>query len=393
LKKIVYNNFENTLKELVIFFIYLLALLIFSTAVIAENITHNVIDAEGRAVIIDGDVETAKKRALDDALYIASIQAGARIDGYSTIDSMTNLKENLIVRPNSVIKDFTIINENVDQTHYNLRIRAYAVAIDDFLDCSQRNSFNLSYLKPHYLVSSKLPAWTQKLPFEISSRIYSNLSKFEEINLNDSSFFDFNPAKIPVSTSANLDYENLVEGKSKILKNGEFGVHPTIIITSGNGVLTRFSKELVFNINLKIFEGPSFKIIESLDYQFSLIIGNSTGYNHLDSFFRVPLDKVSKLIEKSMSKIQFRVLDQIKCYPLEAKTEIRNNQLIVPLGRSQGLNIGKVGFVSHATNDLSMEDWVVVTVKETESDYSTLEILNPSNKKEDINGKIIRFIN
>ena len=393
MKKIFYNNFENTIKELVIFFFSLLALLIFSTVAIAETITHNIIEADGRAVIINGDIETAKKRALDDALYVASIQAGARVDGFSSIDSKTNLKENLLVRPNSMIKDFAVVSENIDQTHYTIRIRVFAVAMDDYLDCSQRTSFNLSYLKPHYLVSSKLPAWTQKLPFEVSSRIYSNLSKFKEINLSDSTFFDFNPAKIPVAKSANLDYANLVEGKSKILKNGEFGVHPTIIITSGNGVLTRFSKELVFDINLKIFEGPDFKVLETLDYKFSLITGNKTGYLHLDSFFSVPIDKISDLVKKSISKIQFRVLDHIKCYPLEAKTEIRNNQLIVPLGSSQGLNVGKVGFVSFAKTQLSMQDWVVVTVKETMDDYSTLEILNPSNKREDINGKIIRFIN
>ena len=40
-----------------------------------------------------------------------------------------------------------------------------------------------------------------------------------------------------------------------------------------------------------------------------------------------------------------------------------------------------------------MNDWVVVTVKNSSGDFSVLEILNPSNKKEDINGKIIRFMN
>jgi hypothetical protein len=40
-----------------------------------------------------------------------------------------------------------------------------------------------------------------------------------------------------------------------------------------------------------------------------------------------------------------------------------------------------------------MNDWVVVTVKKSSGDFSVLEILNPSNKKEDINGKIIRFMN
>ena len=40
-----------------------------------------------------------------------------------------------------------------------------------------------------------------------------------------------------------------------------------------------------------------------------------------------------------------------------------------------------------------MNDWVVVTVRNTEKNSSVLEILNPLNKKSDINGKIIRFMN
>ena len=31
--------------------------------------------------------------------------------------------------------------------------------------------------------------------------------------------------------------------------------------------------------------------------------------------------------------------------------------------------------------------------KDSSGDFSVLEILNPSNKKEDINGKLIRFMN
>ena len=40
-----------------------------------------------------------------------------------------------------------------------------------------------------------------------------------------------------------------------------------------------------------------------------------------------------------------------------------------------------------------MNDWVAVTVKKTSGNFSILDILNPSNKTEDLNGKIIRFTN
>ena len=64
---------------------------------------------------------------------LASLQGGARIDGYSSIDSSTNLNETLLVRPSSTIKDFVIIEENVDSTHYNVKIKAILVSVNDFL--------------------------------------------------------------------------------------------------------------------------------------------------------------------------------------------------------------------------------------------------------------------
>ncbi len=393
MKKIAYNNVDILLKELIVFFSILLFLLFSATAVLANDFFHKVVIADGRAVIINGDKETARKRALDDALYLSSIQAGAKVDGFSSIDTNTNLKENLLVRPSSMIKDFVILEEKADDTHYSIKIKAYLIGINDFMNCSKRDFINISYLKPYYSVSSKLPAWTQNLPFQISSNLFDNLRKIDQINISDSTNFTFNPSMKPSHKSISLDYDTLVEGNKKVLKNGEFGIHPTIIINAAQGRLTRFTDELMVNINLTIFEGPEYRIVDSLDYSFSLILGNDTGYKHLDAFYRTPVDKLTELLSLSVSKLQFRVLDQLKCYPLEAKIQLKNDRLMIPLGTSQGLKTGKVGFVSSSNQDLSMQDWVVVTVKQSNRDFSELEILNPSNKKEDVSGRIIRFIN
>ena len=100
-----------------------------------------------------------------------------------------------------------------------------------------------------------------------------------------------------------------------------------------------------------------------------------------------------EVVQKSISKMQFRVKDKLKCYPLEAKAELVKGVLTIPLGINQGIKTGKVGFTSNNNPNHSMSDWVVVTVKNSSGDFSILELLNPSNKKEDINGKIIRFMN
>ena len=164
MKKFTYNKVDSLIKELIIFITTLLFLLFSTTILVAQEISHKAIISEGRAVIIDGNEEIAKKRALDDALYLASLQAGAKIDGYSKVNSNTALQENLLVRPSSSIKDFVIIEERKDKTHYVVKIKAILVAINDVMNCSNRDNITLSFFRPYFNVSSRLPAYSQNFP-------------------------------------------------------------------------------------------------------------------------------------------------------------------------------------------------------------------------------------
>ena len=392
MKKFTYNKVDSVIKELIIFITTLLFFLFTSTLLVAQEISHKAIISEGRAVIVDGNEVVAKKRALDDALYLASLQGGAKIDGYSTVDTNTSLNENLLIRPSSSIKDFVILEESKDETHYSVKIKAILVSLNSLLDCSARSNINLSYFKPNFVVSSKLPAQLQNLPLLISQKIFENLTRFDQISLKDSTNFDFNPKKfsaLPVS----LDYEAIVEGKSGSLKSGEFGIHTLIEVKRSKGTMTRFLNKADIALTINLFEGTNFNVIDTLYYNFSVLLGIETGYQHMDGFYKIPYDKIAEVVQDSISKMQFRVKDRLKCYPREARAELVKDVLTIPLGINQGVQIGKVGFASNSNPNHSMRDWIVVTVKDSSGDFSVLEILNPSNKKEDINGKLIRFMN
>ena len=392
MKKFTYNKVDSVIKELIIFITTLLFFLFTSTLLVAQEISHKAIISEGRAVIVDGNEAIAKKRALDDALYLASLQGGAKIDGYSTVDTNTSLNENLLIRPSSSIKDFVILEESKDETHYSVKIKAILVSLNSLLDCSARSNINLSYFKPNFVVSSKLPAQLQNLPLLISQKIFENLTRIDQISLKDSTSFDFNPKKfsaLPVS----LDYQAIVEGKSGSLKSGEFGIHTLIEVKRSKGTMTRFLNKADIALTINLFEGTNFNIIDTLNYNFSVLLGIETGYQHMDGFYKIPYDKITEVVQDSISKMQFRVKDRLKCYPLEARAELVKDVLTIPLGINQGVQIGKVGFASNSNPNHSMRDWIVVTVKDSSGDFSVLEILNPSNKKEDINGKLIRFMN
>ena len=391
MKKIEYNSYDVILRKLVYFFTTLLSFLLASTYLVANEIGYKEVISSGRAVIIDGNIDLAKKRALEDALYLASIQGGARVDGFSSIDKNTNLNESVLVRPSATIKDFVITQESSDDTHYNVTIKAYLVSMNNMLNCSSRDFVNLTYLSPHFSISSRLPAWTAKLPNEVSKEVFKNLLNIDYINLKDSSNFPFNPEKV-LKKSVSLDYNNLVEGKTNNLKSGEFAIHPVLKFSHANGRFTRISKEIVVDITMNIYEGPNFNVLDTLNYKFSLWSGNQTGYKHVDAFVKISQDKLTELVKKSISKIQYRVLDQLKCQPLQAEVIIVNNELTVPLGSNQGLKKGTVGFIS-SSKDIIMSEWIVLTVRETGDNSSIVEPLNPQNENNQIKGKIIKFIN
>ena len=99
------------------------------------------------------------------------------------VNSNTALQENLLVRPSSSIKDFVIIEERKDKTHYIVKIKAILVAINDVMNCSNRDNITLSFFRPYFNVSSRLPAYSQNFPALISSNIYENIQKLDNINL------------------------------------------------------------------------------------------------------------------------------------------------------------------------------------------------------------------
>ena len=91
----------------------------------------------------------------------------------------------MLVRPSSSIKDFVIIEERKDKTHYIVKIKAILVAINDVMNCSNRDNITLSFFRPYFNVSSRLPAYSQNFPALISSNIYENIQKLDNINLKN----------------------------------------------------------------------------------------------------------------------------------------------------------------------------------------------------------------
>ena len=118
---------KNILKFIKIFQ-YVLStgiLIIFSNSLLAtDNVNFKQVEATGRAVLIAGDIETSRKRALEDALYIAALKGGADINGFSAITSNTVINDQSIVKATNRVLDFKILSEKQSKEFLSIRISA-----------------------------------------------------------------------------------------------------------------------------------------------------------------------------------------------------------------------------------------------------------------------------
>ena len=94
------------MKKLLKFYFFLKFVLISFHAFSYQDI--NVLNAEvtGRAVILDNNIEKARRLALEDALYLASLKGGAFVDGFSSVSKNTIINDQSIIKSDSKILDF-----------------------------------------------------------------------------------------------------------------------------------------------------------------------------------------------------------------------------------------------------------------------------------------------
>ena len=144
---------------------------------------HRFVEVTGRAVIQENDKYISKRAALEDALYLASLKGGAMVSGFSALDGLSNLSEEVVVRPTSGILDYSIINETIADQHYEITIRALVGNGEIISGCQSRSSVTITVFSPKLITHPSAPAWSQTLPTKSFQRIFNDLSLINNVKL------------------------------------------------------------------------------------------------------------------------------------------------------------------------------------------------------------------
>ena len=89
-----------------------------------------------------------------------------------------------------------------------------------------------------------------------------------------------------------------------------------------------------------------------------------------------------------------KFLKEINCLPLEGKLTINDNELIVALGKKQGIKPKQIGLVNgiYIKNSMMNNSTAIVHVNKIFDNYSTLLPLNDDIKLATMNNLVVKFV-
>jgi hypothetical protein len=333
-------------------------------------------ETTGRAAIIDPAMEQeARMMALEDALYLAALEGGARIDGFSAVMTDSSLEDHFVIRPASRILDYTITNEVIDDLHYQVSIRA---AVGDIPKgtCLHRRDVNLTVFAPKITHGKAAAAEAGPMAPQVISALIETIEAHPGINAIRATDTVLDPARL-ARTTDQFDYQALTTGVTRV-RRGDFALTPEITLTSRrvrNGLDRR--DDMLVSIEMHLFAGETYIPVDHFESRQQIttrlrspfrtvnILGQPRRPVILDAM-RAP---VAALVDDMAAKLQ--------CAPLSATMSVVDGKLSVPIGSYHGMRQNALAVASGTDTP-----WQIMRVTSVSPMSS---VLTPLNEKRDIN--------
>ena len=343
------------------------------------------ITATGRAVISHSDaLNEAKNAALEDALYLAALSGGAKIDGFSSIQADTALDDHFVVRPSSEILDYNIIDEMHDDQHYQVTVQA-AVGTVEREGCQNRMVGHISMFAPSYILTRHVPGWLSTTPQLMVRTLYDRMESQPELTLTN-----YAGTKLDVGAllkDVRYDYQTLTSSRPNVA-DGDFAFATEISFGSARVDKGLHQQHFLdVTITSHMFSGSRYQNLGDVTHS-SRIKTGGTSINQTISTLAAP--KRSDIQEALLQLVDThaKALSQtMLCLPLSATMTQRDDGLYVSIGARQGLGPNHLAVVSG-----HMTPWTILRVTKSDANGATLMPLNRQRNLAELNGQTVTFL-
>ena len=366
-----------------------IALLTFNFSLYAqEKSNFKQVEATGRSILLPENIETSRKRALEDAIYLAALKGGADVNGFSTISSNTIINDQSIIRATNRVLDFKILSETQNKEYLSIKISAIVGSELSKINCKIR-PININLYKGSIAVDTSVPSELARYTSLWYNKIYEFISKQPKVDINNFQNRQLNKI-IKSSQNPSFDYNAITKGMPTI-HPGNYSLVPKIALTKTNK--NNFASYLL-KISFDLYKGQRIKLETSKSYNLLINYQLESKFQFLKNFSTLNIDKIDQIVNNHLSKVIDSFFYDINCIPLEGKLTINEGKLQVDLGSKQGLKQKQIGLVNgiKIQNSMLNDSILIVHTDDVFANHSTLLPLNDNVKLTNLNNKIVKFV-
>ena len=375
------------MRSLVFYLIFILAA-IFSVVIskaFAED-TLRFIETTGRAIIEDDDtISSSRRRALEDALYLAALHGGAKINGFSAVNTDTSIQENLVIQPASQILDYTIISEDRSETHFVIKIRSAVGQLKE-KGCESKALKSLSVYKPTIEIDPSAPYWVHSLADELTNGVIASMKSASDINLTDHSNIQLDQNKL-IATNDDYDYISLTSGRERT-QYGDYAAVSSISITEREKLVgfTTYNS-LIITFNTEVYEGSSYSFSFAKNKSMEALFSSSGPWRTINLLLKSDRNNIVEPLLVAAKEHAADITDNLVCKKINSVIAVKNGKIEVPLGKRHGIKLSALAVTKGEQTPFN-----ILRVEKVLESKSILIPLNNTLEFSKLNGKSIQFL-
>jgi len=369
--------------------IIFIAISMFNFDLQAQNKTNfKQVEATGRSILLPENIETSRKRALEDAIYIAALKGGADINGFSAIRSNTIINDQSVIKATNSVIDFKILSEKQDKEYLTIKISAVVGGELSKNNCKNR-PVNINLFMGSISVDTNVPSELARNTSLWYNQIYKVISKLPNINVKNFQNRQIDQI-IKSSYNPSFDYNAITKGIPKI-HAGNYSLVPKIVLKKINK--DSFSSYLL-SVTFDLYKGQNIKLETSKNYNLNINYQLESKFQFIKNISKLDIDKINQNVNNHLLITTNSFFDDISCKPLEGKLIVNQGKLEVDLGSKQGLKNKQIGLVNgiEIQNSMLNNSVLIVHTENVFDNHSTLLPLNDNIKLTNLNNKTVKFV-
>ena len=342
--------------------------------------------ATGRAAITSNvPAELARMRALQDALYLAALQGGANINGFSAVSTDTSVQDHFVVRPSSKIIDYTILSEEKSDSQIEVSIRA-AVGNLPETKCNRTRPLNMTLYRPDTYIDMNVPAWIEIYHSKLFNELTYMLDSDPLIKISNAMNVPLSPKKLK-TIDEKFDYASVLSPQIRV-RPGDFAIIPTLYVSAEDRT-TRFltSRQIEIKLGLKVFSGANYDLVG--EFKRSTLFENDTIalFQNLADLDKPTREDLIEVMTGLIEPLTSEMITTLGCQSLNDTLYLDAERLTAQLGSNQGVTPNMLAITSGKHSP-----WTVLRVVSVSSNSSILEPLDKARELSELDGKVVEFM-